>query len=117
MSIHRTVGAFEAEVLAAVLRIGPSRAHNYEVGLAIEDQTGERPHVGAVHVTLKRLERKGFLSAAWSTDTGSDVGRRRRLYSITGEGEAALRDACQEAEASHRRLAAALALAPRPAGA
>lgn len=81
-------GHLDAIVLAA-LEAGP--AHGYAIIEAIKmksARTFDLPE-GTVYPALHRLEQAGLLSSAWTTPSG---GRRRRIYSLTKAGAAALAD-------------------------
>lgn len=81
-------GHLDAIVLAA-LEAGP--AHGYAIIESIKRgsaSTFDLPE-GTVYPALHRLEEAGLLSSAWMTPPG---GRRRRLYSLTKAGSAALAD-------------------------
>ncbi|MEL6534493.1 MAG: PadR family transcriptional regulator [Bacteroidota bacterium] len=66
-------------------------------GVAIMDalceRTGRKLSISSVHAVLKRLEEKGFLGSRYDGATGERGGRRKRLFRITSQGEAALRQA------------------------
>lgn len=81
-------GHLDAIVLAA-LETGP--AHGYAIIETIKTKsasTFDLPE-GTVYPALHRLEQAGLLSSAWTTPAG---GRRRRIYSLTKAGAAALTD-------------------------
>ena len=81
-------GHLDTIVLAA-LEAGP--AHGYAIIESIKRgsaSTFDLPE-GTVYPALHRLEEAGLLSSAWMTPPG---GRRRRLYSLTKAGSAALAD-------------------------
>lgn len=79
-------GHLDAIVLAA-LEAGP--AHGYAIIEAIKSRSGSTFDLpeGTVYPALHRLEQAGLLSSAWTTPSG---GRRRRVYSLTKAGAAAL---------------------------
>ena len=52
---------------------------------------GKSRPVGAVYVTLDRLERKGYLRSAIGGPTPERGGRPRRFYLVSRRGLAALR--------------------------
>lgn len=81
-------GHLDAIVLAA-LEAGP--AHGYAIIEAIKRNSTNTFDLaeGTVYPALHRLEAAGLLSSAWMTPPG---GRRRRLYSLTKAGAAALAD-------------------------
>jgi PadR family transcriptional regulator, regulatory protein PadR len=79
-------GALDALILKTLAR-GPS--HGYAIARYIEDTTGDTVLIedGSLYPALYRLERKGLLEAEWGT---SELGRRAKVYRITGEGRAQL---------------------------
>jgi PadR family transcriptional regulator, regulatory protein PadR len=86
MEAEMLKGHLDAIVLAA-LEAGP--AHGYAIIEAIKsrsDSTFDLPE-GTVYPALHRLEQAGLLSSAWTTPPS---GRRRRVYSLTKAGSAAL---------------------------
>ena len=85
------LGEFEQMVLLAVLQEGQN-AFALEVRREIERSAGRTVSRGAFYTTLDRLERKGMVS--WAEESPGD-GRRSgplRLFSVTDEGLAALRE-------------------------
>jgi PadR family transcriptional regulator, regulatory protein PadR len=79
-------GALDALVLKTLAR-GPS--HGYAVARFIEETTGDAFLIedGSLYPALYRLERKGWVEAEWGT---SELGRRAKLYRLTGAGRAQL---------------------------
>ncbi len=79
-------GHLDAIVLAA-LEAGP--AHGYAVIETIKRASAGTFNLpeGTVYPALHRLEEAGLLASAWSTPPG---GRKRRVYSLTKSGTAAL---------------------------
>lgn len=71
--------------------------HGEAYGVAIRDEltsrTGRTVHISAVHSSLNRLEKKGFLRSAMGEPTAERGGRRKRLFTLTGSGKQALMDA------------------------
>jgi len=73
-------------LLLSVLAAGP--AHGYAIITALRarsDGTFDLPE-GTVYPALHRLEDAGLLTSDWAAADG----RRRRVYSLTSRGEAAL---------------------------
>jgi DNA-binding PadR family transcriptional regulator len=73
-------------LLLAAVRAGP--AHGYALIEELRRSSGgafDLPE-GTVYPALHRLERAGLLASTWS----SDAPRRRRVYSLTDDGRAAL---------------------------
>jgi PadR family transcriptional regulator, regulatory protein PadR len=88
MEAEMLKGHLDAIVLAA-LEAGP--AHGYAIIETIKTRstsTFDLPE-GTVYPALHRLEQAGLLSSAWTTPP---AGRRRRVYSLTKAGAAALAD-------------------------
>src|SRR5262245_7541808 len=86
MDAEMLKGHLDAIVLAA-LEAGP--AHGYAIIETIKSRSGntfELPE-GTIYPALHRLEQAGLLSSTWTTPAG---GRRRRVYSLTKAGMAAL---------------------------
>jgi PadR family transcriptional regulator PadR len=78
-------------LLLSVLARGP--AHGYAVIAALRQRSAgafDLPE-GTVYPALHRLERAGLLGAHWERGgAGPGAGRRRKVYALTDEGEAAL---------------------------
>src|SRR5512143_3195397 len=85
------IGAFEELVLLAV---GGLAGEGYGVTIQsdLERETGETISLGAVYATLDRLERKGLLRSRMGPATAERGGRRKRLYRISPDGAAAVRE-------------------------
>jgi len=97
-------GAFEQLVLAAILSL---REDAY--GVTIHAKVGElaqpkKTSLGAIYVTLDRLEDKGFVSSWLSDPTSERGGRAKRCYRLEALGEQAL----QEAAATALRISEAI---------
>ena len=83
MGKGEVLGEFEAVVMLAVLRV-EGGAHGAAVHREIQETTGRDVSIPSVHVTLSRLERKGYLSHA--LETGRASGRARKIFSVTPSG-------------------------------
>ena len=88
MSEH-SLGEFEELVLLLVA------AYNHEAyGVLIleqlEKKLGKKVNVSAVHVALKRMEKKGFVQSDYGGITNERGGRRKKYYSITATGKKVL---------------------------
>ena len=75
-------GALDALILKTVSR-GPK--HGYAIAQFIEDTTGDAFLIedGSLYPALYRLERKKWVEAEWGV---SELGRRAKLYRLTGAG-------------------------------
>jgi PadR family transcriptional regulator, regulatory protein PadR len=86
------LGEFEEIVLLAV-GILRDNAYGVSIRQEIEDQTQRNVNIGAVHTALHRLEEKGYLSSQFGEAEEVRGGKRKRLFTLTGAGIRALRDA------------------------
>jgi PadR family transcriptional regulator PadR len=93
-----TLGTLELAALLAVARLA-DEAYGLAVRQDLGDRTGRDYSVGAIYTTLQRLETKGLLMSRASEPLPVRGGRSRRLFSVTGAGARAIRDAQQQAVA------------------
>jgi len=103
MARSEALGTFEQLVLTAVLALG-DRAYGVTIHARVKELAHPRnASLGAVYVTLDRLEDKRLVSSRLSDPTPERGGRAKRCYRLEAAGERALRDA---ALASQRMSAA-----------
>ena len=88
---HNLPGDFEQQVLLAVWRLDED-AFGATVRDEIESRSGRSVAQGAVYVTLMRLEKKGLLVSRLSDPTPVRGGKAKRLFRITPEGVAGVRE-------------------------
>jgi PadR family transcriptional regulator PadR len=81
------VGAFEEQVLLAVIRAG-AEAYGMEVRRVIEEVTERDVAIGAVYSTLDRLEAKRLVQSRRIAGTDGS----RRVFGVTTRGAQALAD-------------------------
>jgi DNA-binding PadR family transcriptional regulator len=84
------IGVFELLVLMAVSSAG-REAYGVPIRQAVEAGRGREVSSGAVHTTLERLARRGFVTSRVGEATSSRGGRPRRYYKLTRAGELAVR--------------------------
>lgn len=86
------IGKFEELCLLALVRAGPGStpAHIYEV---LCDQAEQEFKFGAVYTTLDRMEAKGWVKVENRTPIAG--GKKRRHFTISGEGQDALNSSLQ----------------------
>jgi DNA-binding PadR family transcriptional regulator len=89
-----SLAEFELRVLLTVLRCG-RESYAVAVHQDLERRSGRRASVGAVYITLDRLERKGLLESRLGDPTPERGGRAKRYYRLTRPGRAAVRDECR----------------------
>ena len=83
------LGEFEQMVLLAVLQAGPE-AYGITIHDEIRQRARRRVALGAVYMTLDRLEKKGLLTSTLSAPLPERGGRARRCYRVTRPALAAL---------------------------
>ena len=84
------LGEFEELILTMVAGL---REDSYGAVIAdqIEIKLKREVNLSAVHVTLYRLEDKGYIKSSLGGATRERGGRRKRIYSITSAGMAMLK--------------------------
>lgn len=86
------LGEFEEVILLLVGILG-EQAYAFNIAHEFESQTKKSVAIGAVHSTLSRLADKGFLTSEIGGATTERGGRRKRIYTITAQGEKVLANA------------------------
>jgi len=83
------LGEFEEVVL---LTVGVLHGNAYGVTIKdeIEQRLGRAVTIGALQITLRRLESKGYLKSKLGESTESRRGRPKLLFEITAYGKKAL---------------------------
>ena len=79
------------ELILTVVGILQNEAYGNAIVKEIVAQVGRRVSLAGVHVTLYRLEDKGYVRSRVGGATKLRGGRRKRLFSITNAGLALLR--------------------------
>lgn len=112
MGKSESLGQFEQLVLTAIVSLGDNA-----YGVTIQEKVEKLAHpkrisLGAVYVTLDRLEEKALVSSRLSDPTPERGGRAKRCYRLEAAGERAL----QESAATARRMWDALTAVWGPPG-
>jgi PadR family transcriptional regulator PadR len=84
------LGEFEELVLIMVGALQDD-AYGAVITEEIEQRLKREVNLSAVHVTLYRLEDKGYIKSRVGGATNERGGRRKRIYTITSAGLAMLR--------------------------
>ena len=84
------LGEFE-ELVLTVVGVLRQDAYGNAVVSEIKERLGRDVSLSAVHVTLYRLEDKGFVKSKMGGATNERGGRRKRIFTITNAGLALLR--------------------------
>lgn len=92
------IGEFEELVLISIQRLGDN-AYGVPIRRHLEE-AGRDVSIGALYVTLERLQEKGLVTSKAGGATAERGGRTKRYYQLTGEAVASL----EEAEAIRMRV-------------
>jgi PadR family transcriptional regulator PadR len=84
------LGEFEELILMLVAALQED-AYGAAIADEIETRLKREVNLSAVHVTLYRLEDKGYIKSNLGGATNERGGRRKRIYTITSAGMAMLR--------------------------
>lgn len=84
------LGEFEELVLTLVAALQED-AYGASIASEIEIRLKRDVTLSAVHVTLYRLEDKGYIKSKTGGSTNERGGRRKRIYSVTSAGIAMMR--------------------------
>jgi PadR family transcriptional regulator, regulatory protein PadR len=84
------LGEFE-ELVLTMVGILQDEAYGNAIVTEIKERVGRDANLSAVHVTLYRLEDKGFVKSRMGGATNARGGRRKRIFSVTNAGLAMLR--------------------------
>lgn len=82
---HKGLGEFEELVLLAVCILN-GEAYGISVKREVETHSNRSILLGAVHITLYRLQDKGWLKSELGGNTAKRGDRRKRLFQITDAG-------------------------------
>lgn len=94
------LGSLEQLVLAAILRLGAD-AYGVTIHTKVSEFAAPREiSLGAIYVTLDRMEDKGYVNSRLSEPTAERGGRSKRCYRLEALGEQAL----QESAVTAKRL-------------
>ena len=84
------LGEFEELILTMVAALQDD-AYGAAIADEIDSRMKREVNLSAVHVTLYRLEDKGYIKSGLGGGTKERGGRRKRIYTVTSAGMAMLR--------------------------
>lgn len=84
------LGEFE-ELILTMVGVLQEDAYGAAISDEIEQRMKREVNLSAVHVTLYRLEDKGYIKSKVGGATKERGGRRKRIYTITSAGLAMIR--------------------------
>lgn len=79
------LGEFE-ELILTIVGILRDEAYGNAIVQEIKERMERDVNLSAVHVTLYRLEDKGYVKSSMGGATSSRGGRRKRIFTITNTG-------------------------------
>lgn len=80
------IGELEELILLLVVML-KEEAYGLAIRKALKEQANRNVTIGAVHGTVNRLEKKGFIESSMGGATEERGGRRKRIFSITASGK------------------------------
>ncbi|MEM0940565.1 MAG: PadR family transcriptional regulator [Bacteroidota bacterium] len=83
------LGEFEELVLLMIVLLKED-AYGLAIRHAIKEHANRKVTIGAVHGTVNRLEKKGFIESQLGGGSELRGGRRKRLFTITNSGKSIL---------------------------
>ncbi len=83
------LGEFE-ELIMLIAVMMKDEAYGLALCREIKGQTGRNVTIGAVHATVARLEKKGFVDTYLGGSTNERGGRRKRFIRVTNLGRKVL---------------------------
>ena len=84
------LGEFE-ELVLTMVAVLQDEAYGAMIADEIQRKLEREVNLSAVHVTLYRLEDKGYVKSKFGGSTNERGGRRKRMYSVTNAGFSILR--------------------------
>ena len=89
--MKKYLGEFEELILTMVGIIG-EEAYGNAIVERIKKELNRTVNLSAVHITLYRLEDKGFVKSTYGGATATRGGRRKRFFQITHLGMTYIRE-------------------------
>lgn len=83
------IGELEELVLLLIVML-KEEAYGLAIRNALKEHANRHVTIGAVHGTVNRLEKKGFIESSLGGATEERGGRRKRLFTITTSGKKVL---------------------------
>ena len=97
------LGEFEELCLMTCLFL-KEEAYGINIVETIFKQMGRKVRLGAVHMTLYRLEDKGLVSSEMTGATATRGGRRKRVFKLTNTGLTLLRNTQARRNAFYQQI-------------
>lgn len=87
---EKYLGEFEQMILLAILRLR-HEAYGTTIRQLLAQEISRDVAIGALYTTLDRLEKKGLVSSALGESTNERGGRAKKYFSVTADGQKALK--------------------------
>ncbi len=87
----KLLSRFEEQLLLAVARLGLN-AYGVKIREELKELTGHSPAHGAIHTTMDRLEKRGYITSGMSEPGNTRGGRSKRIYKLRPSGMRALKE-------------------------
>jgi DNA-binding PadR family transcriptional regulator len=97
------LGEFEQLVLLAILRL-KDEAYGMRIRRELDERAGRSTSIGALYLTLERLQEKGFIKSALGAATQERGGRAKRFFSVNPAGRQMLRDSMNALQSMSKGL-------------
>lgn len=81
-----SLGEFE-ELILLTVAAQHDEAYGVSIQESLEKHLNKKVNISAIHVTLKRMNDKGFVESRFGGITKSRGGRRKKFYVITAFGK------------------------------
>lgn len=91
------LGEFE-ELVMLTCALLKDESYGINIVEQINEKTGRKVNLSAVHVTLYRLEDKGMVKSEMGGATAERGGRRKRIFQLTNLGIRMLKEAKEHRE-------------------
>ncbi|MEQ8469958.1 MAG: PadR family transcriptional regulator [Marinoscillum sp.] len=80
------------EEIILIILLMKDETYGVDIAKEYEKQLNQSISLPAIHVVLKRLEKKGLVNSQMGEPTAERGGRRKRIYTATNKGFEAARD-------------------------
>ena len=80
------IGELEELILLLIVMLKDD-AYGLSIRKALKEQANRNVTIGAVHGTVNRLEKKGFIQSSLGGASEVRGGRRKRIFTITNTGK------------------------------
>ncbi|MEQ8580937.1 MAG: PadR family transcriptional regulator [Marinoscillum sp.] len=86
---EQSLGEFE-ELVLLMVAAHHDEAYGVLILESLEEKLDKKVNISAIHVALKRLEKKGFVNSRFGGITTDRGGRRKKFYVISALGKSML---------------------------